>query len=99
MTVRTPIPLRLDPSSQVRSFWRGVADKLVQRAASSSSSTSTTNVLPPVAVGPLLTGLAPSSALMALFDRCPRLDMTGMHQGIIPRVDSVTAPTLFTSEG
>jgi hypothetical protein len=36
---------------------------------------------------------------MALFARCPRLDLSNAQQGIIPRVDSITAPTLFVGEG
>jgi hypothetical protein len=95
---RKLVPEDLNRDAAAKSFWRGVADQLVQRAASTVASI-TNSVIAPVAVAPLLSGLAPSSALFALFARCARIDMTGRHQGIIPRVDSITAPTLFVSEG
>jgi hypothetical protein len=74
-------------------------DPMYVRSASVPASTSGWGQqLLPTVVGGFLSGLAPQSAAVRLFERAVRLDFDGVYQFSVPRA-SVSAEPVFVAEG
>jgi hypothetical protein len=73
------------------------ACEYILRAATSPTSTATSQILPTL-VGPFLRALTPQSAATRLFERAIRLDFQGVYQYVVPYPSVVPVP-IFIGEG
>jgi hypothetical protein len=95
-----------DPTAIVNRHWPTDAgaqeyfDDLTIRSATVPADTTTSgwaSQLAPTAVGAFLSGLAPQSAAVRLFERCVKLNFDGVYQYTIPRA-STSAEPVFVAE-
>jgi hypothetical protein len=95
---------KTDPATLQNRHWPGDTlarefyDDMVIRGTTAPADTTTSgwaSQLAPAAVGAFLSGLAPMSAAVRLFEKSVRLDFTGVNTFTIPRATTSAEPTFI----